>query len=370
MTEAAFAAPADEAGATVTADSNVPMGGDDDLGAVFDRHMRDNGSARASDGKFTSTQPAANSEPNGDGDNTAPLEGGEGEGADEGTPPPSASSVPLPATLTGLDEVWGKIPAEAQEALAANQKKIHQTLSDQGRFIATFRPIGEVFSDFREYFGGDRGDYNPAEATRYLFSLQKEMDENPLPTLLKIADTYELRPKLAEMFAGQVSRDGSQPQQPDNTNALLAEISELKRTISGLTDPSRIDQRIHQKIDEERTLASVNDLISRIATPEAMPLYKDVEIELPDYIAKAWGRLGDTASQDAVLKLAYDMAVNADPDLRKKAAALLSAATPDPKRVEDAKRATQTNIRSTSTGKSREPTEDELLGDIFDKHKR
>lgn len=371
MTDA-ISAPAEEAGVIVTAETNTELSENDALGAVWDKYERDNGAARGSDGKFAASS-GAQADAGDDvasQDNGGPLEGGEGgENEDAGSPPP-ASSVPLPANWTGLDDHWAKIPPESQEVIAASQKKIHQTLSDQGRYIAAFRPVGDVFSEFKEYFGGDRGNYKPEDAVRTLFTIQRDMDDDPIATLLKIADTYEVRDKLAEAFGAQATAGGEHAtaQQPDQTRALLAEINELKRTISGLSDPSKIDQRISQKIDEERTLASVSDLISR--TSKDMPLYDDVESELPEYITKAWAKLGESASQDAVLKYAYDMAVHADPDLRKKAAALTSAAQTDPKLLENARKANATNIRSTSTGKAREMTEEELLGAIFDKHKR
>lgn len=355
MTDGITAAPAAEAGVIVTADSSNEVSENDALGAVWDKIERDNGAARAEDGKFAS-------DAEGTTDKKEPLEGGEGEGKEQAAPP--ASSIPLPANWTGLDDQWAKIPPEAQEAIAANQAKLHKTLSDQGRFVATYKPLGDVFNEFKEYFNGERGAYKPDEAVAYLFGLQRGMDANPVETLIQIADSYNLRPELAKMFGGQAQAEG----QTDNTQALLAEISQLKKAISGLSDPTQIDQRISQKLNEERSVSEVSEVISR--TSKDMPLYTDVEEELPHFIQRSWAKLGETASKDAVLKLAYDMAVNADPDLRKKAAALSSAAPTDPKLLENARNANATNIRSTSTGKAREATEEELLGAVFDKHKR
>jgi hypothetical protein len=64
------------------------------------------------------------------------------------------------------------------------------------------------------------------------------------------------------------------------------------------------------------------------------------------------------------------MAINADPDLRTKAAALKAAAANDPGRVAAAKRANETNIRSTSTDKGRKLSEEEELGLAWDKAQR
>lgn len=366
--EEALNAPVD-AGVIVTADTPNEVSENDALGAVWDKLERDSGSSRGTDGRFASdtSQGTSTAEAEGTKDKGGPLEGGEGEGTTAAETSTPANAVPLPANWTGLDEHWSKIPPEAQTAIAANQQKLHKTLSDQGRVIATYKPVADVFSEFKEYFGGDRGNYKPDEAVRFLFGFQRAFDDNPLETLLKVADTYELRSQLQQMFGAAPGGDGNQ-QQVDHTQTLLAEISQLKRTIAGLNDPSKIDERISTRLNEDRTMNEVHEVISR--TSKDMPLYAEVENDLPDYIQKSWRKLGETASRDAVLKHAYDMAVNADPDLRKKAAALASAATTDPKKVADARKANETNIRSTSTGKPREATEEELLGAIFDKHKR
>src|SRR5262249_9544936 len=135
-----------------------------------------------------------------------------------------------------------------------------------------------------------------------------------------------------------------------------------------MADPSKIDQRITRKLDEERETDKVNELISRVS--KDMPLYDQIpEPDLVSFIHMAKQKLDGTASQEAVLKRAYDMAINADPDLRAKAAALKSAAAADPDRIAAAKRANETNIRSTSTGKTRQLTPEEELGAVYDKHK-
>lgn len=361
----ALNAPAD-AGVIVTADTPAQISDNDALGAVWDKLERDNGAERDNaTGRFASASGDAASGQ--EGQPTEPLEGGEGGELDTAETSTPAVKVPLPANWTGLDDHWSKIPPEAQEAIAANQTKLHKTLSDQGRVIAAYKPISDVFGEFKEYFDGTRGSYKGDEAVRYLFGLQRGMDENPVETILQIADTYELRGELAKHL-GAPAAGGEQ--QTDPNQALLAEIGQLKKTIAGLADPSKIDERITTRLTEERATTAVNDVISRTATKEAMPLYGEVEDALPDFIRMSWRKLGDTASHEAVLKHAYDMAVNADPDLRKKAAALTSAASPDASRIDAARKANATNIRSTSTGRPRELTEDEALGAIFDKHKR
>lgn len=358
-------------------ETNTDM--DADLGAVWDRMERDNGAERGDGGRFASPngdvaetgEGAATGDP--DGKEQASLEGGEGEEqtAEISTP---AVDVPLPANMLGLEDTWGKIPADLRGPIAAHMEKLHAKSSELGRTVSEYRPIGEALMEFKEYFDGTKGQYKPADAVKFLFGLQRGMDEKPLETLIEIADRYHLRPALAKAFgqAAQAGADGQQAApQSDYTAALLSEIGNLKKTLADMAanaSPDRLNSAIEQKLKQTRTEEQTIDLISR--TSKEMPLFDDVaEPDMVHFINRSWEKLGTTASQEAVLKSAYDMAVNADPDLRKKAAALANAAAPDPKQVADAKRANDANIRSTSTGKARDLTDDELLSAVYDKHK-
>lgn len=361
-----------DTGAAGVIATNSDAATDADLGAVWDRMERDNGAERGADGRFASSAASgAEKDANAaseaaEGEVKEPLEGGEGGEAPEGETSTLPADVPLPSNWRGLEEVWGKLPAEVREPIAAHEAKLHQTLSQQGQTLAAYKPLGEVVGEYKEYFNGEKMNVRPHEAFSFLMSMQRGMDTKPVETVLEIIDRYDLRGKLAEVFAAQ-PKTGEQ-QQADNSQALLAEIGQLKQTIREMSDPSKIDARISQKLNEDRAATQVSDVIGRVS--KDMPLYADVEESLPDFIRMSWAKLGDTASQEAVLKRAYDMAVNADPDLRAKAAALKTAAAADPKLVADAKKANASNIRSTSTGKPREATEDELLSGIWDKHKK
>jgi len=336
-------APLNDSAATDPGTINTDVSDDDALGAVFDRMGRD--------GDVSSGEnPLAEN----------PLEGGGGgeqPAGDTSTPP---SGVPLPSNWRGLEDTWGKIPPELREPIRAHEEKLHRTLSEQGQVLSAYKPLGDVISSYREYFNGERASYKPHEAIDYLFSLQRNMDARPLDTLLEIADNYELRPELARIFAAGGGGD-------NNPNVLLARIGQLENTIRSMGDPAGIDQRISQKLHEDRTFNAVTEVIGRAS--KDMPLYAEVEGDLPIYITKSWEKLGPAASQEAVLKRAYDMAVNADPDLRAKAAAFQSAAAGNPNQVAAAKRANQANLRSTSTGRTRDLTEEEELGAVYDKHK-
>jgi hypothetical protein len=336
-----------------TAAQPVEINDDSELAAIWDRVERDNGAARDDGGKFASTDKPVEG-------NNPPEEGGEGEAKVAAETSTQATDVPLPPTWRGQEAMWAKIPADIKADIKNHEDKLHQTLSQQGQHLATFKPVGEAINKYAEYFDGRRASHEPAKAIEYLFGLQRGMDDRPLETIMQVIDTYELRPTLAKMFGGGEG-------QGQGNEQLLAEISELKSTIRNLADPSKIDAQISRKFDERQQLSEVNDVISRVS--KDVPLINEVsDDDLAFFVVKSRAKLGDAASADAVLRAACDMAINADPDIRAKAAALKSAVDNEPDKVAAAKRANSTNIKSTSTGKARELTEDEELGNVWDKN--
>lgn len=324
-----------------------PVSDDTALGAVWDQLERDNGAARGTDGKFTNT--------NGEGGEALPIDPpqeGEGtgeEGDEAGSSTLTASGAPLPANWNGMDEDWAKIPADVQAKIATREGELHSRMSEQGRQIGTYKPVYDVVDQNRDLFNGkkrdDGGEITPAFAVQFLMEAQRQIDANPVASLIQIADRYGMRQHLAAALNGQVPIPQT-PQQP-------------------AMSPAEIQRIVQEALTKNATVHSANEELSRFAAGK--PLYAEIsEDDMVHSIHKARNRLGDTASKQAVFDLAYDIAVNADPDLRAKAAATKKAAASDPKRVADAKRANGVNVTSTSTGKARELTEDELLGQAFD----
>ena len=262
---------------------------------------------------------------------------------------PLAGAVPLPANWRGMEGEWGKIPAEVQARIAQRDAELHTRMSEQGRQIGAFRPYNEIFERNADLLAGrtmpDGSAPSMAEAVDFLFSAQRRLDENPTASLIDIADRYGVRQHLAAALSGQIDIPAD-PQPPAMTPADIAWV-------------------IREIQQEDAMARSANEEVSRLAKDK--PLYSELaEDDMVHAIHKARARLGDTASHEAVFDLAYDMAVNADPDLRVKAAAARKAAAADPRRMADARRAASVNVTSTSTGQSRQFSEDELLGQAYD----
>lgn len=298
-------------------------------------------------------------EPEGD-QQEQPLEGGEGEpeaGADVSTV--SESGKALPANWVGKEEVWAKIPDDLKPVIAEHQRELHQRMSQQGRQLAAFQPIAEVIAENKHYFDGTVSKHEPGQAVKFLFEVQRSMDANPVQTLLEIADRYQVRDKLAELFGGVSAGDGAQSGDSGQIKQLQQTISGLQAQLAGL-DPENIEGRISTVLDKK---ASADEL-GRFA--ESKPLFSEVAGDMPYFINKAWQKLGANASRTAVLDHAYTMAINADPDLRAKAAAHRNSAAANAGKPAAAVAAKAVNVRSTSSGKTRDLTEDEILSRKFD----
>lgn len=340
-------------------ETSTPETEDAELDAIFDRLEAGDAdqaeeTGRDERGRFVSKD-------NGDEVETeSPVEGEEGatdEAADPSTP--EVSEVPLPSNWTGADEVWKKIPAELRHEIADIENKVHKTLSDQGRQIAAVRPIADAVERHADQFQNvrlaDGSTPTADQAVEYLFTMNKQMNTQPVETILQFADTFGVREQVAAQLGVQ-----SDPSQGGNNSALLEKIAGLEQIIRSSQDPARIDQRITERLTLDQQSRENEVIISRFATEN--PLYAEIpEQDLVKSINRAREDLGDDASAEAVLRSAYDMAVYTNPTLRAKVAAPQVAATPDPKKVENAKRANGVNVTSTSTGKSRQLTEDEEL---------
>jgi hypothetical protein len=342
---------------------------DDDYGAVYDRMVTFNGAEKGADGKFVSPKAAQQAQ---EAPQQALEDAGEETPAEPEAPASEAvSSAPahLPQSIKGA---WDKMPAEARDAIAQWTTEQDRKFGEVGRQLAQSKPLADAVSEFKEYFDGTKGKYQPAEAVRYLFNLQRQMDSRPLDTLLEIADTYGLRQHLT--------------QPTDATRELVAlrqTISDLRGQLQTRSNPEDIETTVSAVLEK----AKVQEAIDRFAKEQ--PFYADVEPKLPAFIQMVQEEMPD-ASAVEVLERAYKKAVYADDKLRPlqisaennalhnaydnvmagKGAAEpkgKAASMSDPKRSQAAKRANSINVTSTGTGKHGYASEAEAMAAAYDR---
>lgn len=332
------------------ADALSSMSEDDQLSAIFDRVETNNGSDRGENGKFKSPNP----EKVEDALNKAPaasesvLEGADTGEAAEGDGSTLSPAVPLPANWNGKDEIWSKVPDDLKSDIAAIQNDLQNRLTTQGRQIADAKPITDTVSEFRHLF---EGRIEPAEGIRKLAKAQENL-ENPntrLQALMGIIDSFGARQQLAAILSGQI-------QIPTHQQPGIA--------------PQDVDRVVDQKLAKYQADVEARNEVVRLSNDK--PLYSEIpETTMVHCINAAWSVLGEGATKEAIFNFAYDMATDSIPALKaKKTAAAKPVVVPKPVSPEAAKRANSVNVPSTSTGKVKERSEEELLSDIYDRNQK
>jgi hypothetical protein len=90
---------------------------------------------------------------------------------------------------------------------------------------------------------------------------------------------------------------------------------------------------------------------------------------MPLYIKQVLEK-GLAQGPNGILQKAYDMAINANPDIRAKvraAEAKATAGNPDPKRAAAVRNAVSINVKSSNSGKERIMTEEEAMASAYDR---
>ena len=183
---------------------------DDAMGAAFDRVMTNNGSDRGDGGRFVS--------PNGQGSDTPGAEGGDdGAGADGGAAV-AATVAPAPAHLPqGIKSIWGKLDATDQAEFGKFVKEQDSKFGDVGAQLREMKPFHDEFSNAMKAYPEWKS-IPPAELAKgamQLAAIQAEMNrgpENAVKSILEIAQTYNVLPALAQVFAvdGEGAANGGQ----------------------------------------------------------------------------------------------------------------------------------------------------------------
>lgn len=376
MTEQAAAIDAATETAVIESDAGTSTVSEDDVyGSAYDRLMADRsegeqqasteGQARDENGRFaTAAEKPQEAKAN---DAKAEQDGAkEGDAETAKQAQQGEEIAPAPAHLPNdIKAAWAEIPAQARAALLTHTQEQDRKFGELGRQMEAYKPIREIEQEFAEYFNGTKGNYKPAEAMKYLFTLQRKMDSDPIGTIYEIANTYGIANQLAQ------PTDGTR-----EIASLHQTIKELQGQLAKQNDPSNLEATV-SRVMENRTFT---EAMNRFASEQ--PFYAEVEASLPAFIEMAWTRLGDTADRMTVLETAYDMAVNAIPEVRAKAQAAkeqqtseanagsdVSKAAKDAaaKRKDAAERAASINVKSTTTGKTTFASEDDALGAAFDR---
>lgn len=327
------------------------------LSATFDRLVTNNGSDRDEGGKFAS--PAS-------GEKTADTIADAGaEGAEPAEQaPPTATLAPahLPNSLKAQ---WEKMPEEARAEVAKLTSEWDRKFGEQGKLWQAAKPVmdrlNEAIQKHPEFRGMSPDDIGKSAAQ--LAAVQVSFNKNPVGTIMDLARSANVLPQLAQIFSQGEQKPGDQGQ---IIASLERKIAQLEAEHKRASNPDAIRETVSTTLAEKEAKTTLENWA------KAQTFYAEVEADLPHYVAKVIEKSGRERPHTDILTDAYDMAINANPEVRAKVRAAevkTTAANQDPKRAEAAKKAASINVPSGS-GKEREPTEDEILSATYDRMRK
>lgn len=329
---------------------------DDAMGAIFDRLSSESIQERGENGKFKD-KPGEGGE-----EGQASLGGEEGAEVEPGSTAEQVTSAPAHMPQAIKDQ-WTNMTPETQRAIAAHQAEIDRKFGEYGRFMGENKPVidrlATVRQEMPELFQGMSPE-QLAQGALELGAVQVNLNRDPVGTILQIAQTYGVVGHLAQAITGQQPTGDQQL-----VHGLQREIASLKGQLQSLGDPAAIDKHINATLAQKDAERIIGDFA------KSKPHYAEVEASLPVFIDVAL-KNKPGASLPEVLDAAYDMAVNAIPEVREKiraseAAARATVAKLDPKRTEAARKAASINVKSNSNGRDKPMSEEEAMGDVFDR---
>lgn len=331
---------------------------DKNLGDIFDK-LTGNDKARDNTGRFKANESAASVADGSDPDQAGAEVAGETPDSERQVQP-----VALPPNWPkDKAEAFSAIPEAARGPVQEVLQGLHAKMSDQGRALSQFRDIEPIIADMKATYGQffQENSQTPASAIATLYSIQKGMDADPMSTWWSVAEKYNLIPQLAQRFTQAGQPPGAIPQAPTPDPAAM--LRQVEQRFASMLSPERLEQQISSVMSKTQTQES----ISRFS--QEKPLWSEVEGTLPTFIEIARDQQPD-ATPMALLEAAYDMAVHANPATRAK---ILNVALPatiqnsDASRAAKAKAANQINVKTTSNGKAKARTDDEVYGEAWDR---
>ena len=261
-------------------------------------------------------------------------------------------------------DAFNAIPETARGPVQEVLQGLHAKMSDQGRALSAYRDFEPILADMKanyaQHFTGPEAK-TPAQVVDYLYGWQKAIDQNPAAAILKMAENYGVMPQLVQHFT-QAGQQGAQPA-PTPQFDPAAVLKQVEQRFMAQISPEKIEQQVSSVLEKTQTREAIN----RFAAER--PHWSDVESTLPAFISMVKEQ-NPAASAMEVLETAYDMAVHANPATRAKVTAAAPAAAAkvaDEKRAAAAKAANQLNVKTTSSGKTRQRSEDERLSEIWDR---
>ena len=279
------------------------------------------------------------------------------EEAPEAAKEPVVASPPPTELPNGVKSVWGDIPQAARDAIIESQRELSDKLANQGRFVQALNPIKDVLTRAAQEIPNlmNMRPEQVASEIMVLAKISKELEEKPVETLMGIVQKRGLGAQMAAALGGQSAPDTKY------VTDLQNEVRTLQRKLEQVSDPNYLRTQVSQYTAETQAESLVTEFAATVEH------WGEMEPQIPTYIPIVRSELGPNASAKDVLKAAYELAVQRRmPETKAKTPPVDEAkVVNDPKKTEAAIKAKSVNVSSTTVGKQREMTEDEILSSAY-----
>lgn len=266
----------------------TPQDHDAALRAVWDKHHppRDNG-------KFASRQPVdaalAGDQPQA----TETADSPDAPAQELAIEPAKTPAIDAPNAWSGeMKAKWSSLPSEVQTYVAQREGEAHKAITRAGEKVKAFEPIEQVLQHFDPEF--KRHGASPAQGIAGLLNLQRLMDQDRVQGLVQIGATYgiDLRP----FFQQQPGQAAEAPRIDPMVQQLQSELSQIKGKLTA-----------KERAEQEAQVSEINSQLAAFAKDKTHF----------EAVRRAMGALINSG-EASTLDEAYDMAVHANPETRKR----------------------------------------------------
>ncbi len=198
-------------------------------------------------------------------------------------PEPAKPAIEAPQSLPDdVKKVWATLPPEVQQVWAKRESEATQKITTDGQKIKALSAFEEALQPYSARL--QQVQAPPHEYVRRLAAADQLLASDPLRGIQEVARLYGI--DLRQAVTGQ----------PDPSSALHSKIHELE---------TRLSER--EKADETARLNAANQQIEQFKKDRP---YFDEAVDMMDKLIRSGAAKG--------LEDAYDMAINAHPEIRAK----------------------------------------------------
>ncbi len=266
-------------------------------------------------------------------------------------------SIDMPNSWSAdRSDMWAAVPPEAQKFVSEREAEAHKQITAMGEAIASFRPTAELLNTRMDTFA--RNGVTVEQGLTLLLDAQDALNRDPVGAIQEIARTVGVD---LNQF-GTVT--GDQGETTPQVATLQKQVSTLQQQLQQNQNQLAQFQQQSQQTAEMQESQAREQVSQEIETwSKDKPYY-----EAGGKVARLMGSYlrpdanGQSLAQD--LDEAYDMAINADPETRKKVDEERKAKEAEArnKAAAEAKRKASVNVGNKPGKASPKPKK----GDIFD----